>query len=310
MVSKALPWFLRIFSHIGPRIKFPAPAAPLPAEELARVSPRIGLIAGNGTFPLRFCEGAKSYGCEVVAVCHLDETPQEIEQLAAKTTWIKVGELGRLIDTFKAEGIRYVAMAGGINRVRLFGGVKLDIRGALLLARLRSTKDDMIMRGIAAELASEGIEVVDSVIFMRQFMGPEGVLVGRDLSTDEEHDVQVGVAALKAMSGQDIGQLVVVKDGVVVAVEAVEGSDAAIRRGGKLSGPGAVVVKYSKPTQDLRFDVPVIGKRTIESLVEAGARVLAYEAGRCIILDHEEVIAGATRHGITLIGCPSLQRSE
>lgn len=267
---------------------------------------RIGIIAGNGSLPFLFASGAAKNGCSIYAVAHTDETDPSFESHCAAVQWIKVGQLGTIIDFFLKHDIRKVAMVGGINRVRLFGGVKLDMRGAALIMRLGSAKDDVIMRGIAEELEVEGIEVISSVVFMQEQMAPAGVLTEAHPTREEYRDIEVGTACLQTMSGQDVGQLVVVKDGVVVAVEAVEGSDATIRRGGELGGAGTVIVKFAKPTQDMRFDVPTIGKKTIQSLIAAKARLLAIEAGRCLLLDAEEVIALADDHGISIVGCAPL----
>ena len=271
---------------------------------------KIGLIAGNSSFPIKFIEGANKQDFGVVAVCHSGETQPEVEGLASVCEWIKVGQLGKLITVFKENGITQAAMAGGINRVKLFGGVKLDMRGAALLARLRSAKDDVIMRGIAEELQSEGIEIIDSTRFMQDCIIPEGWFVGKELCPEVKQDIQIGVDAIASMSSQDIGQTVVVKEGVVVAVEAVEGTDAAIRRGGELGGAGAVVVKFAKTTQDMRFDVPTIGPRTIETMASVKASVLAVESGRCLLLDEEETLALAQKHNITLVGCEPLVKDS
>ncbi len=262
---------------------------------------RIGLIAGNGTFPILFAESAKKKGYEIVAVCHIGETDRELESQVSECVWIKVGQLGKLIDTFQRSKIDKVAMVGGINRVKLFGGISLDLRGASLLARLRSTKDDVLMRGIAEELLREQIEVVPSTCFMEEYYVQAGVLTSSKPTADEMKDIEVGVSALQAMSSQDIGQLVVVREGVVVAVEAVEGTDQAIRRGGELGGKGCVIVKFSKVTQDMRFDVPTIGEKTIASMIAVKARVLAIEAGKCLILNQDKVVALADRHKISII---------
>ena len=286
---------------------------PLPKSELTAVPPvpeltgePIGLIAGNGSFPRMFILAAHKAGRPVVAVCHRGETEEDVARRVSRAEWIRVGELGRMIDIFKSAGVRQVAMAGGINRVRLFGGTKLDARGAALILRLRSTKDDLIMRGIAEELLKEGITVVESTIFLEQALVPFGVLTTSAPTDAELNDIEVGREAIRVMGSQDIGQLVVVREGVIVAVEAVEGSDAAIRRGGQLGKKGAVVVKYAKPTQDMRFDVPTVGVRTIRSMIEARCRVLAVESGRCLMLDAEDVIALANRSGIAIVGCKSL----
>ncbi len=287
----------------GRRRELP-PSTYIPPSNLT--GPPLGLIAGNGSFPRLFIEEAHKRGREVIAVCHRGETDPAVETLVRHCTCIKVGELGKIIDTFKSAQVREVAMAGGITRVRLFGGVKLDARGAQLLYRLKSTKDDVIMRGIADELGSEGIEVVPSTLYLNEALIREGTLTKSAPSETERGDIDVGIAALAAMSAQDIGQLVVVREGVVVAVEAVEGSDATIRRGGELGGKGSVVVKFAKPTQDMRFDVPIVGRRTIETMIAVRARVLALEAGRCLVMEEAEVIELANSHGIAIVGCPPL----
>ena len=268
--------------------------------------PLLGLIAGNGPFPLEFVRAANAAGRPVLAVCHKDETDPNIASLVSHVEWIKVGELGRLVDTFASAGVTEVAMAGGINRVRLFGGVKLDARGIKLLAKIKSTKDDLIMRGIADELQSEGIQVIECTRYLSESLAPEGLLTKTKLTEEENTDISVGIEAIKAMSSQHIGQVVVVREGVIVAVEAVEGTDATIRRGGELGGAKCVVVKCAKLTQDMRFDVPTVGIRTIETMTAVKARVLALEAGRTLIMNKEETVKKAEKAGISVVGCPSL----
>ena len=275
--------------------------------ELARpLQNPIGVIAGNGPFPLHFAREAHKAGRDVVVVAHVGETTSELVDAVEYLRTVKVGELGKIIRTFQELGVKEVAMAGGISRIKLFGGVKLDARGAALLARLRSAKDDVIMRGIAEELLTEGIEVVSCTLFLSECLAREGQLTKSAPSEEEWEDIRVGTEAIRAMSSQDIGQLVVVREGVVVAVEAVEGTDRTILRGGELGGKGTVVVKFAKPTQDMRFDVPTVGEKTIRNLIQAKARVLALESGRCLILDEARVVEMADRAGIAIVGCPSL----
>jgi UDP-2,3-diacylglucosamine hydrolase len=271
---------------------------------------RLGIIAGNSSFPSLFAAAARDAGYGVVAVCHTGETDPKIEQIADVVVWIKVGELGKIISTFKEFGAKEAAMAGGIDRIRVFGGVKLDARGMQLLARLRSTKDDIIMRGIADELESEGITVIECTRFMERHLAQEGVISTRQPTAEERTDIDVGISAVAAMSSQDIGQTVVVKDGVVVAVEAVEGTDRTIIRGGELGGPGTVVVKFAKTTQDLRFDVPTVGMKTLQTLVNAKAAVLAIEAERTLLLDKEDCVKYAAANGIAIVGCAPLKRED
>jgi len=266
----------------------------------------VGIIAGNGPFPILFAREARSHGHRVVAVCHLDETDPAIENEVDQVVWIRVGELGKLIAAFREASVGYVAMAGGINRVKHLRDVKLDAKGAALLLKIRSTKDDVIMRGIASELEKLEIEVISSTHFLSNCLAREGVLTKSKPSENELEDIGVGILAIKAMSAQDIGQLVVVGGGVVVAVEAVEGTNQCILRGGMLGGKGCVVVKCAKPTQDMRFDVPTVGIKTIETMIEAGARVLAIEAGRTLIIEEQEFLKLANRHKIAVVGCAPL----
>jgi UDP-2,3-diacylglucosamine hydrolase len=266
----------------------------------------VGMIAGNGPFPFTFAREASLCGHKVVAVCHKDETDEKIESLVSLAHWIRVGELGTMIKVFKDNGVKHVAMAGGISRVKHFGEVKLDFRGSALLLKLRSTKDDVIMRGIADELLSEGIQVIPCTVFLKQMITPFGLLTKKGLRKEELEDVQVGKDALLAMSDQDIGQLVVVREGVIVAVEASEGTNQAILRGGDLGGKGTVIVKCAKATQDMRFDVPTVGISTIEVMEKVGARVLALEAGRSLILDKEQVLMRAEKSKISILGISPL----
>lgn len=284
-----------------------SPGVLLEKTELSRpLQNPIGVIAGNGPFPLHFAREAHRAGRDVVVVAHIGETTPELTAEVEYLRTIKVGELGKIISTFQDLKVKEVAMAGGISRIKLFGGVKLDARGAALLARLRSAKDDVIMRGIAEELLAEGIEVVSCTMFLSECLAKEGLLTKSAPTEEEWEDIRVGTAAIQAMSSQDIGQLVVVREGVVVAVEAVEGTDKTILRGGELGGKGTVVVKFAKPTQDMRFDVPTIGERTLKTLIQAKARVLALEAGRTLVLDEKKVVEIADKAGIAIVGCPSL----
>lgn len=266
----------------------------------------LGLIAGSGSLPLNFISDAKKQGFKIAVICYEGDTLKDVADNADSSQWIKLGQLGKMIEFFKCNEVRRAVMIGGINRVRLFGGIKIDTRGALLLARIRSMKDDDVMRGVADELLNEGIEVVNSTIFLNNALVEEGVLTKSSPSAEENEDINIGVEVLKSLSAHHVGQVVVVREGVVVAVEATEGTDRTILRGGQLGGAGAVVVKFAKITQDMRFDVPTVGIKTIQSMIEAKAKVLALEAGRCLLLDRDEVVALANKNKISIIGCPPL----
>lgn len=267
---------------------------------------RVGLIAGSGRFPLIFARNARQAGVRVIAVAHHGETDPEIEQFAAEVTWIRVGQLGRIIRTFHKADVRHAVMAGGIRKVRMFSNFRPDPRGLALLARMRRRDDDHLLRGVAGELEGEGIRVVPSTIFLERIIpGTPGVLTRTEPNEQQWRDVRQGIPMVKTLGRMGIGQTLVLKEGVVLAVEAIEGTDAAIRRGGEVVEGSIVVVKMSKPDQDLRFDVPAIGPGTIEVLREAGGGVLAVECGRSILLDKEELLAAADDADIAVVATAS-----
>ncbi|MBI3784802.1 MAG: UDP-2,3-diacylglucosamine diphosphatase LpxI [Deltaproteobacteria bacterium] len=261
--------------------------------------PRIGLIAGNGRFPLAFARTARAQGVEVIAVAHQGETLPELQHEVQDITWIRVGELGRIIETFRRAGIDRVVMAGGIRKETLLEHFAPDERGMRFLGRLQTLGDDTLLRGLADELESEGLHVVESTLFLSSLLTPVGLLTGTPLDSAHEQDVRYGFEVAKAIGRWDIGQTVVIKTRIVLAVEAIEGTDATIRRSGR---PGAVVVKVSKPQQDLRFDVPAVGPQTVQSCVAAGIAVLALEAGKTLLLDKEDLLRDAAAAGLTVIG--------
>jgi DUF1009 family protein len=268
---------------------------------------KIGLIAGNGDFPIAFARAAKQKGLQVIAVAHEGETLPELAQWVDGLFWIKVGQLGKLISIFKEQGVADVLMAGGIKKTRLFNGGMPDLRGMALLAKMVYKKDDSILRAVAQELESEGITVRESTLYLDNLLAPAGILTKRKPSKDEQRDIEFGWMMAKEIGRLDIGQTVVVKDQAVLAVEAIEGTDEAIRRGGLLCGQGAVVVKTCKPTQDLRFDLPAIGAQTIRTMEQVKATCLAVEAGKTIIIDRETVTRNADAAGITIMAIEDVQ---
>ncbi|HEY1372583.1 MAG TPA: UDP-2,3-diacylglucosamine diphosphatase LpxI [Candidatus Binatia bacterium] len=263
---------------------------------------KLGLIAGNGKFPLIFAAQAKREGVELITVAHRGETLEDIERVGGDVTWVYVGELGKIIRTFQDAGVSEAVMVGGIKKVKLFSNFRPDLRGAAFLARVRSREDDQLLRGVAAELEKDGIRVLESTLFLSQIIPGEGVLTRRSPTAEEWEDIRLGFEAAKEIGRLGIGQCVVVKRRVVVAVEAVEGTDAAIRRGGELGKDGFVAVKVSKPQQDLRFDVPAVGLDTIRMMRDLKGAVLAVEAGRTILIEKDELIAEAERGGIAVVG--------
>ncbi len=262
---------------------------------------KIGIIAGNGNFPVEFARAAKQKGLKVIAVAHEGETVPELAQWVDGIFWIKVGQLGKLIKIFKEHDVHDVLMAGGIKKTRMFGGAMPDLRGIALLARIIHKKDDAILRAVAEELESEGIAVRESTLYLDNIVARPGVLTKRKPTRDEQRDIEFGWQMAKETGRLDIGQTVVVKDGAVLAVEAIEGTDETIRRGGLLCRQGAVIVKVCKPQQDLRFDLPAVGAQTIRTMAQVKASCLAVEAGKTIIFDREVVVAEADRAGITIV---------
>jgi len=263
---------------------------------------RIGLIAGNGRFPIIFAENAKRLGYAVSAVAHIGETAPELEQYVERIHWIKVGQFNKLIQALKEDGVRQAVMLGGIKKTHVFTTVRPDLRALALFSRLKQWKDDAILREVATELEGEGIQIRESTFGLLGILVEEGSLTERSPSKKEWEDIRYGWEVAQDIGRLDIGQCVVVKDRVVVAVEAVEGTDEAIRRGGVLAGEGAVVVKRSKPQQDLRFDLPAVGPATVEVMASVKATVLALEADRSVLLDRDETLRKAERAGIAIVG--------
>ncbi|MBI3303317.1 MAG: UDP-2,3-diacylglucosamine diphosphatase LpxI [Deltaproteobacteria bacterium] len=263
--------------------------------------PHLGLIAGNSRFPLIFAEAAQAQGVTLVVVAHQGETPSEIAALVPDVTWVRVGELGKIIATFQAAGVTQAVMAGGIHKASAQAHFQPDERGLAFISRLPSLKDDVILQGVAQELESEGIRVIESTRFLSSLIPQEGVLTTYAPDAQQWEDIRLGFAVAREIGRWDIGQSVVVKRGTVVAVEGMEGTNAAIRRGGELGGAGVVVVKVSKPQQDLRFDVPAVGPDTIAVMHEVRAAALALEAGKTLMLDKLALLRTAETHGISVV---------
>ncbi|HTY54593.1 MAG TPA: UDP-2,3-diacylglucosamine diphosphatase LpxI [Candidatus Binataceae bacterium] len=263
---------------------------------------KLGLIAGNGTFPIAVAKAARARGIAIIAVAHRNETQPALEPLCDSIEWIEVGQLETMVDTFKRAGITVAAMAGGISRARLKTSFVPDERALRMLARVGKFSDDAVLRGLAGELEAEGIEVIDPVPMLEGALAVAGRQAGPEPNAAQLKDLELAVAVTRAVGAFDIGQAVAVRDGVVAAIEAVEGTDAALRRGAALCGRGLVVVKAAKPGQDLRFDRPAIGPNTITLLDEIGASMIGIEAGLTLVLERENTIAMAEQHGITVYG--------
>lgn len=266
---------------------------------------RIGIIAGNGRFPVIFADNARKMGLHVSAVAHEGETDPELERHVDRIHWVKIGQLNKLINAFKDDGVRNVVMLGGIKKTHIYSNARPDFRVLALATKLALWKDDDILRALAAELERDGITICESTFGLEGILVTEGPLTARRPTKKEWIDIRYGWDVAKETGRLDIGQCVVIKDRVVVAVEAVEGTDEAIKRGGALAKDGAVVVKRSKPQQDLRFDLPAVGPRTIEVMQSVKASVLAVEAGRSVMLDREQLISQADAAGIAVVGLVS-----
>lgn len=261
---------------------------------------KLGLIAGNGIFPLEVAKAAHLHGCAVIAVAHSGETDPALAALVDEITWIKVGELQRMIDAFKAAGVAQAAMAGGISRARLGSSFAPDARALAMLARIGRFSDDAVLRGVASEIEGEGIAVIDPVPLLDNALVGAGVQAGPEPTAAQLNDLRIAFDVMRALGPFDIGQTLALRDGVVGAIEAVEGTDAALRRAATLCGKGLVVAKAAKPSQDLRFDRPAIGPATIELLGEIGAAVIGIEAHRAMILERERSLELARRIALTV----------
>ncbi len=263
---------------------------------------KLGLIAGNGVFPIEVAAGARRRGIRVIAVAHQNETDPALQDAVDEITWIKVGELDRIIEVFKRAGVDEAAMAGGISRARLKDSFAPDARAIAMLSRIGRFSDDAVLRGVAGEVEAEGIPMIDPVPLVPGALARPGVAAGPEPTQAQLKDLDLAFAVARQLGNFDIGQTVAVRDGIVAAVEAVEGTDAALRRAAQLMGRHLVVAKSAKPGQDLRFDRPAIGPATIDLMAEIGAAVLGIEAGVTLVLDGERTVEAARAAGVTVYG--------
>jgi len=262
----------------------------------------IGLIAGGGRFPILFAESARRAGHRVVAVAHRGETDRALADHVDAIHWVKLGQVGRLAEALKQGGAGSCVMLGSIAKRRFFADAWPDAKGLAILARVAVRGDDSLLRALARHLEEEGVPIVDATPWLQDRLAPEGVL-GRERPDEEEAaDARYGMDLARGIGRLDLGQTVVVKRGVALAVEAMEGTDACIRRGGELGGPGVVVAKAVKPGQDRRFDLPAVGPETIEVMRAVKARVLAVEAGATLVMDREAMVRRADESRIAVVG--------
>ena len=272
---------------------------------------KLGLIAGNGKFPFLVLEAARAQGYEVVVAAIKEETFPEIESHAAAVHWLSLGELSKLIETFKREGVRRALMAGQVKHKQIFSSIRPDWRLAKLLLSLTTRNTDSLIGAVAKVLADEGITLEKSTWLLEPLLVKAGVLTKRGPTEQERKNIDYGRTVARDLAQHDIGQTVVIAESACVAVEAMEGTDAAIERAGRimrsLHGDASTlsraltVVKIAKPNQDMRFDVPVIGIKTIEVMHAAGATCLALDAAKCLLLDGDKVIEAANSAGIAIV---------
>ena len=264
---------------------------------------KYAVIAGNGRFPLLVLEAARGAGQEMVVVAVKEEADPGIEKLAARCHWISLGELGRLLEIVKQEGVTHAVMAGQIQHKQIFSSIRPDWRLVKLLMSLPIKNTDSLLGAVAGVLQEEGVELVDSTAFLQPFLAPEGQISARELDERETADIAYGHQVARALAAFDIGQSVIICERACVAVEAMEGTDAAMLRAAQYAnGRPLTVVKVSKPNQDMRFDVPVIGPRTVATMREAKATALAVDAGRTLLLDREELLRAADEARLAIVG--------
>ncbi len=262
----------------------------------------LGIIAGSGVYPRLMAESARRSGVKrIVVAAFTGETDSRLEDAADEIEWMRVGQLGRLLHFLKNAGLHWAIMAGQIAPKNLFD-LRPDMRALLALARLKQRNAESLFGAVAEELKKAGVELLPATTFMDECLAPAGLIAGRALSRREEADVTFGFGIAKEISRLNIGQTVIVKNGTVLAVEAFEGTNDALKRGAALARSGAVMIKVSKPHQDLRFDVPVIGLATIETAAAARVRVVAVEATRTLLLEKCDLCELAARSGISLVG--------
>ncbi len=268
---------------------------------------KLGLIAGNGRFPFLVLDAARAAGHDVTVLAIKEEAFPELADEAAKPPaaglhWVSLGQLGKCISLLQGAGVTKAVMAGQVKHTKLFADIVPDMTLLGVLMRLKSKNTDAIISGIAGVLGEKGIDLIDSTAFLHPLLAGEGTLTARSPSDEEARDLAFGYTVADTIAGLDIGQTIAVKSAAVVAIEAMEGTDAVIARAGQLAGPGVSVVKVAKPNQDMRFDVPVVGVATIEAMKSAGATALSVDTGRTLMIDGPAVTRAADAAGIAIVG--------
>ena len=270
-----------------------------------------GLIAGNGRFPFLVLEGARSQGIEMAVIALKEEASPELEKIAKRLHWVSLGELSKTIELLQQEGVTQAVMAGQVKHNKIFSAIRADWKLAKLLFSLPRKNTDALIGAVARVLEDEGIRLVDSTIFLKPLVPQPGLLTRRAPNEHEAEDIAYGIGVARQIAGMDIGQTVVISDRACIAVEAMEGTDETIARAARIAGgKPLVVVKVSKPGQDMRFDVPVVGLPTIEQMKSAGATALAVDAGRTLLFDREKMIELADAAGIAIEAVPVAAATE
>jgi UDP-2,3-diacylglucosamine hydrolase len=267
---------------------------------------RIGLIAGSGQFPLIFSEKARLNGYDIYAAAFVKEADPKIIDYVDVIEWMHLGQVNKLIRFFKTNKVNQAVMMGGIQKTRIFKDIKPDFKAISMMIGMRHSHDDGVLRAFAGVLEQEGIKILESTFLVPELLAPEGCWTKKKPTRSQREDMVLGWQIAKEIGRLDIGQCVVVGGGSVLAVEAIDGTDSTIRRGASL-GKDAVVVKVCKPNQDFRFDIPAIGAKTIETMIEAGAGVLLLEAGKAVVFDREKMIALADQHGVIIVASTNFQ---
>jgi len=268
-----------------------------------------GLIAGNGRFPLLVLESARKQGFQMVVAAIREETFPEIEGYGFEVHWLGLGQLGKLIRLFKQHGVEEAIMAGQVKHAQIFGSSLPDLAMIRMLAGLKQKNTDSLIGGVAKVLEENGIALTSSIALLKPHMATEGCLTARGLNSREQTDVEYARPIAQKLAAMDIGQTLVVRERAVVAVEAMEGTDATIRRAGELVGKrNLTVIKVSKPNQDMRFDVPVVGVPTLEEMRRNGATALVIDAQKTLLIDRAQLVELADRAGIALVALPAMEQ--
>jgi DUF1009 family protein len=262
---------------------------------------KYGLIAGNGKFPFMVLEGAKRAGVALSVAAIREETDPEIERVADNVVWVGIGQLGKMIRFFKSEGVERAIMAGQVKHVQIFSRAVPDARMLKMLLKLPRRNTDSLIGGVADELASEGIELIDSTFFLQDYLPKAGPLTRREPDERERQDIEYGLEIAREIAQLNLGQTLVIRAKACVAIEAMEGTDETIRRAGELAKGRLTVVKIAKPDQDMRFDVPVVGTPTIEAMLAAGAGCLCITAAKTLMFDRDEMIQLANENKIAIV---------